>query len=61
MTAGQRVQMHYDEAVKCLNRIGDSQDDPVAGMTAAPVLVQCAMAHALLGLLVARKRWDGSS
>ncbi len=59
MTSGQRIQTHYDEAVRCLNRIGDSQDDLVAGMTAAPVLAQCAIAHALLGLLVSWQR-DGS-
>ncbi len=54
MTAGQRVQMHYDEAMRCLNAIGEQSDVEVAAI-AAPRLSQSAIAHALLGLLATHK------
>ncbi len=59
MTSDQRIQMHYDEAVQCLNAIRDQPDVDVAA-TAAPTLIQAAIAHALLGLLVAQVQGHGA-
>ncbi len=59
MTSDQRVQMHYDEAVLCLNAIGKQTDVEVADIV-TPRLIGAAIAHALLGLLADRKRSDGA-
>ncbi len=59
MTSGQRIQMHYDEAMRCLDALGEQTDVEVATI-AAPRLIQSAIAHALLGLLVAQTKGHGA-
>ncbi len=59
MTSDQRIQMHYDQAMRCLNAIGEQPDVEVAKI-AAPRLIQSAIAHALLGLLVAQVQGHGA-
>ncbi len=54
MTHHERMQHHYNEAVDCLNRVGLGGPSAGAQLTAAPLLIQTAIAHALLGLLCAQ-------
>ncbi len=52
-TPQERMQVHYNEAVACLNGVGE-QGTTGAAVIAAPLLIQTAIAHALLGLLCAQ-------
>ncbi len=53
MTPQERMQVHYNEAVDCLNGVARGDTSTGAQLTAAPLLIQTAIAHALLGLLCA--------
>ncbi len=59
-TTVEMVRHHYNEAVACLNAIGEQADVDVARI-AAPRLIQSAIAHALLGQLCWQSQLGGSS
>ncbi len=52
LTKAERVKRHYNEAVDCLNAVGSTQHTAAGSLTAAPLLIQTAIAHALLGQLL---------
>ncbi len=65
MTGGEKttadmVKRHYNEAVTCLNGVA-AQDNPATAMAAAPLLIQTAIAHALLGQLCWQSQLGGPS